>query len=187
MAIKNSLYIQYLLHVVFSLSACGQSYYGNDTDSIKHNIVDITEISVSGVKINDSPSQAIRLLGEPKRKNSDFDEYNDESFTVYYYGQKENTYLYFYQPDTNEYLFSDFLLFDRSFILTIGQNNFKVGESLEKLYNTYPKSYAAYQKDTSLHKSFRLIVFENGERKGLEIIFVIKEGKIYNISTRYDE
>lgn len=187
MVTKSNLYLHCLLYVASSLSACGQSYYGNDTDSVKHNIIDIKEISVSGVKINDSPDQAIQLLGEPKKKRRDVDEYNDDTFIVYYYGQEERTFLYFYQPDANEFLFSDFLLFDLSFSLTIGQNNFKVGESLKKLQDTYPESYAAYQKDASPYKSFRLIVFENGGRKGLEINFVIKENKIYNISTRYDE
>lgn len=169
------------------MSACGQSYYGNDTDSIKHNVVDIKDINISGLYFEDTPDRAVQLLGEPRKKRNDVDEYNDEQFAVFYYGQDEKTYIYFYQTDPDKFLFSDFLLFDQSFSLDIGQNNFRVGESLEKLQNIYPGSYAAYQGDTSLHKSFRLIVFENGERKGLEIIFVIRENKIFNIATRYDE
>ena len=187
MEIKNSIYLQCLLCIASCLPACGQVYYGNNTDSIEHNIIELRDISVSGLKINDSPDRAVELLGLPSKKRSDVDEYNDETFTVFYYGQDENTFFYFYQLDPDKFLLSDFLLFDLSFSLDIGQNNFKVGESLEKLQVIYPGSYTAYQENTSPHKSFRLVVFEDGKRKGLEIIFVIRNDKIYNISTRYDE
>ena len=136
---KNSFYLHCLLCIV-SLSACGQDYHGNNTDSIKHNVI-----------------------------------------------EKDKTFLYFYQDDSDMSILSEFLLFDSLFSINIGQNNFKVDENLEKLQNIYPGSYAAYQENSSLYKSFRLIVFEGKKRKGLEIIFVIKENKIYNISTRYDE
>ncbi len=173
--------------MIFCLSACGQSYYGNDIDSIKHNVVEIKDINVSGLKFNDSPDRATELLGSPNKKRNDFDEYNDEKFTVFYYGQDEKTFLYFYQSDPGKFLFSSFLLFDLSFSLNIEQSNFEVGQGLDKLRSIYPDSYAAYQEDSLPHKSFRLIVFEEGRRKGLEIIFVIREDRIYNISTRYDD
>ena len=170
-----------------SLSACGQDYYGNDIDSIKHNVVETKDISMSGLKLDDSPEQAVRLLGEPSKKRVGTDDITDENFTMFHYGPKDKTFLYFYQDNSDVSMLNEFLLFDSLFSINIGQNNFKVDENLEKLQNIYPGSYAAYQENSSLYKSFRLIVFEGKKRKGLEIIFVIKENKIYNISTRYDE
>ena len=156
---KNSFYFQYIVYLAYCLSACGQDYYGNDTDSIKHNVIEIEDISISGLKLGDSPEQAIKLLGEPSKRRVGIDDITDDNFTMFYYGPRDKTFLYFYQDDSDMSILSEFLLFDSLFSINIGQNNFKVGESLEKLQNIYPGSYAAYQEDSSPYKSFRLIVF----------------------------
>ena len=178
-----------VLSVSTYISACAQKdyYYGNNIDSTQQDVVDLKSITVEGVHIGDKLAQAIKVLGTPNSERSGTDEISEYRFKLLYYGSDEKSFFYFYDADRFDYLLEEFELAEPIFSVHIGSNAFEVGDSLDSLQRVYPKSYDDYITSTDPYKSFRLVIFRDGKRMGLEILFVIKEGKIHNISTRYDE
>ncbi len=189
MVTKNKLFTTIILSVSTCISACGQRdyYYGNSADSTQQSVIDLNLIAVEGLHIGDRLDQALKILSTPDSERSGVDEISDYRFKILYYGSGDKSFFYFYDSGESGYILEEFELADPRFSVHIGSTVFKVGDSLSLLQQGFPKSYSDYVASTDPYKAFRIIVFKNGKRMGLEILFLVKEEKIYNISTRYDE
>ena len=189
METKNSVSILVLLPLILYLPACAQNnpYYGSNKDSIQQNVIDIRSIDIQGVKILDKIDKAIAALGKPDSKSVDIDEVNGERYTTLYYGNSNKSFLDFHHSPELGVVLIDFSLSNSQYEVTIDKKKYRVGDNVNLIKSTFSKSYSDYVNNEDPYKSLRIIVFKDGKRMGLEILFVLRENKIYSISTRYDE
>ena len=175
--------------IVTCLPACAQKdyYYGSNVDSIQQDIVDIASIDIQDLKVFDKIDKATDILGRPHREAVDIDEVDGEKYTTLYYGKNDETFFDFHHSVELGIILIDFNVSDSAYGVTVNERTYKVGDNVSKLKDNFSKSYEEYINNEDPYKAFRVVVFKDSQRMGLEILFVIKEGKIYNISTRYDE
>ena len=189
MVIRNNLLVAILLLIMTYLPTCAQRdyYYGSNIDSIQQNVIDVASIDIQGLKVFDKIDDAVNTLGGPNQKVVDIDEVDGEKYTTLYYGKNNKTFFDFHHSTELGVILIDFNVSDSLFSVTVNKRTYKVGENVNKLRDSFPKSYEEYTNNEDPYKVLQVVVLKNEQRMGLEILFLIKEGKIYNISTRYDE
>ncbi len=163
------------------------NYYGNNIDSISYDVIQIDSLKLMGLSIGSKEDKKVTL--KSMKINEGIDELTGEQFKIYFYDKNMTNYTSFIlNPESNKYLLKEFSLYkDSSLSLEINSRTIRLGSNIEMFKSTFKKSYDSYTDNLKGEDFFKLIVFKDNKRIGLDIVFKTENDVIVGVFSRYDE